>query len=100
MFWLIFRCPYDESIGSVVPLKGGFNLGPDSDYKSYYSKRKQGGYQWAGGWIDPSVPLQGYKEHPTMDIRESFNKHRKFLKRARDWKVQRQLYQMQEGSNY
>lgn len=99
MFWLTFRCAHD-ALDSVTPMKGGFNLGPDPDYQSFYSKQKKGGYQWAGGWIDPSVKLPGYKENPTMDIRTSFLKHKNFLRRAKDWKVQRQLYQMKEGSNY
>lgn len=43
----------------------------DPDYDPRQSRAKTGGYQWAGAWIDPSYPLGGPKEHPTMSLAES-----------------------------
>jgi hypothetical protein len=61
---------------------------------------KTGGYQWAGGWIDPSVPLAGYKEHPTMSVADS---EKKFELQRKSWaanKVQRALYYAAQGDSY
>lgn len=75
-------------------------MGVDSDFKSAYSKRKKGGYQWAGGFIDPSIKLGGYKEHPTMTHVQSVGRELLFKDRySRARKAQRKLFGS-EGSNF
>lgn len=61
---------------------------------------KKGGYQWAGAWIDPSVKLGGYKEHPTMSHVQSVGRELLFKDRyGRQKKVRRKLFD-DEGSNF
>lgn len=59
------------------------DIANDPDYDTRHSIGKRGGYTWAGGWIDPSVPLGGPKEHPTFSVEES---NRRFVKTQRDAK--------------
>jgi len=55
------------------------------------SSLKAGGYEWAGGFIDPSVKLEGYMEHPTLTEEESMSKFDEFRRGFDIWKVRRQL---------
>lgn len=77
------------------------NQGYDPDYDPMYSRSKKGGYTWAGGHIDPSVPLSGgYKEHPTMSLSESIKRQQNFQQRAKsDAIFARALYEV-EGSAF
>lgn len=75
-------------------------LDEDEDYNPYHSEIKKGGYTWGGGYIDPAVKLPGYKEHPTLGFEESIVRGMKFRKGAQDWGVQKNLFHLQEGSNF
>lgn len=74
--------------------------GPDPDFDPWYSKVKKGGYKWAGGDIDPSVPLSGYKEHPTFSVSDSNKRYEDFQRRTKsDAIFARALYEA-EGSTF
>lgn len=79
-----------------------FNKGSDYDvdYDSSLSARKKGGYQWAGGWIDPSVQPSGYKEHPTMSLSESNKRYENARAKARSDQMYIRALEMAEGSAF
>jgi len=60
--------------------------GYDIDHDVRASQAKTGGHTWAGGWINPSAPLGGYKEHPTLSVQESNLKQLNFQSAAIAWK--------------
>lgn len=74
--------------------------GPDEDYNSFYSKKKKGGYEWAGSWIDPSIPLSGYKEHPTLSLSDSLKKQEAFQRRAKSDAIYARALAFAEGSAF
>lgn len=54
---------------------------------------------WAGSWIDPSVPLSGPKEHPTMSVEESYTKWSDAIRKNNEFKkMRRQLWDAQGES--
>lgn len=58
----------------------------DPDHDVRFSKLKTGGYRFADAWIDPSVPLSGYKEHPTLSVEDSYKKQIAYQRGALQWK--------------
>lgn len=75
-------------------------LAADPDYDENQSRRKTGGYRWAGAWIDPSVPLGGVRDHPTMSLEESEAKFAKYSKSAKQYKVARALALGAQGDSF
>jgi len=75
-------------------------VGLDPDFNPEFSRMKKGGYQWAGGWIDPSVPATGRIDHPTMSVSDSNKRYEDFQSRMKsDAMMVRALYEA-EGSAY
>lgn len=61
---------------------------------------KKGGYTWAGAWIDPSVPLSGVKDHPTMSLDDSMKKYNNFQSRMKSDAIYARALYEHEGSNF
>lgn len=72
----------------------------DPDHDPSYSRRKTGGHNWAGGWIDPSVELPGYKEHPTMSLEESTKRFENTRRKAQSDQLYIRALQLAEGSMF
>lgn len=72
----------------------------DPDFDSQYSSLKKGGYQWAGGWIDPNVKLSGYKEHPTLSVSDSLKKQQAYQERAKSDAIMARALYLAEGSGF
>lgn len=71
----------------------------DWDYDERISKARTGGHMLSGGWVDPSVPLTGPKEAPTMDFVESFTKAvRSQNKWKREKLARRRLFDAEDDS--
>jgi len=63
-----------------------YDRNTDFDYDPRQSTQKSGGYNWAGGYIDPSPTLRGYVDHPTMSPWKSQQMQKRFQRKALDWK--------------
>lgn len=72
----------------------------DPDHDPAYSRQKTGGHNWAGGWIDPSVELPGYKEHPTMSLDESMKRYENTRRKAQSDQLYIRALQLAEGSGF
>jgi len=64
---------------------------PSPNIEASETEGKRGGYQWAGGWINPAESLLGGSDHPTMSDRESADRFQDFNRGVKAWKMRRQL---------
>lgn len=77
-----------------------YDRAKDPDFDPAYSRAKSGGYHWAGAWIDPSVPMSGPKEHPTMSVEESNKRYAAARSSLMGYALKKRRLYEKEGSAF